>query len=299
MAVVYRPARHEDLGPAMDVVYQGVNDLVERHGFEGLTGTLTPEFHVFSLEDDQDGLWVAEDAGQIVGLGFSWVCGRFWFLADLFIRPEYQGQGVGGELMRRTLEHARKHNAENRALITFAYNRVSIGLYVKHGLFPREPLYTIGAAREKISTGLREELAWITMDGSGSQTAALRHIDDACLGFSREKHHGFLFAEEAVTGVLFEVSGNPIGYAYVWSDGHIGPLAVITPLEMEPAFKTALALSADQGANQISAFLPGSNELAVSIALNHGMRLGRTMVLMSARAFGDWSKYAPNHPGFM
>jgi ribosomal protein S18 acetylase RimI-like enzyme len=299
MAIIYRPACYEDLAPAMEVVYHGINDLVGRHGFEGLAAVRTAEFHAFSLEDDPDGLWIAEDAGQVIGLGFSWVCGRFWFLADLFILPEYQGQGVGGELMRRTLSHAQKNDVDNRALITFAYNRVSIGLYAKHGLFPREPLYTVGVAREALAERVAEEFAWTTLNDSRSHATALSRIDEASLGLSREKHHHYLLTEGAVTGVLFEDNGSPVGYAYVWSDGHIGPLAVASHAAMGPAFGTALAIATDQGVDQVSAFLPGSNEEAMSIALRHGMRLGRTMVLLSSKAFGDWTKYAPNRPGFM
>jgi len=299
MAIIYRAARHEDLAPAMEVVYQSINDLMQRHGFEGLAASVTPEFLAFSLEDDPDGLWVAEDAGHVVGLGFSWVCGRFWFLADLFVSPEYQGQGVGGELMQLTFDHAQKHNADNRALITFAYNRASIGLYAKHGLFPREPLYTVGAPRAALVGRMEKEVAWTGLDGRATQVSALKHIDEVALGFSREKHHRYLLAEPAATGVLLEDNGSPLGYAYAWSDGHIGPLAVASHAAMGPVFRTALALAIDQGADQISAFLAGSNEEAMSIALGHDMRLGRTMVLVSAKAFGDWSKYTPNHPGFM
>ncbi len=299
MAITYRPARYEDLAAAMEVVYQSLNDLVHQHGFEGLTAAVTPEFHAFSLEDDPDGLWVAEEAGHVVGLGFSWVCDRFWFLADLFVLPEYQDRGVGGELMQRTFDHAQKHDADNRALITFAFNRASIGLYAKHGLFPREPLYTVGAPRAVLEERMEKKLAWTRLDGSASQLAALSRIDADTLGVSRAKHHRYLLAEAAVTGVLFEDNGSPVGYAYVWSDGHIGPLAVVSHAAMGPAFRTALALATDREASQVSAFLPGSNEEAMSIALGCGMRLGRTMVLLSAKAFGDWSKYMPNHPGFM
>jgi GNAT superfamily N-acetyltransferase len=299
MAINYRPACYNDFPPAMEVVTQGVNDLLVRHGFERLAGVVTPEFHAFSLKDDPDGLWIAEDAGRVVGLGFSWVCGKFWFLADLFILPEYQGQGVGGELLGRTLEHAKMNDAENRALITFAYNRTSIGLYVKHGLFPREPLYTVAAARAVLAARVAEEFPWVALDGSRSQAAALSRIDEACLGFSREKHHRYLLSDGTVSGVLFEDDGDPVGYAYISSEGHIGPLAVATRSAVGPAFRTALALAVNCGAKEVSAFLPGANEPGMSVALTQGMRLGRTMVLLSAKAFGDWTKYAPNHPGFM
>ncbi|MEE8307905.1 MAG: GNAT family N-acetyltransferase [Gammaproteobacteria bacterium] len=299
MAINYRRARSEDFAQAMEVICQSIDDLMQRHGFEGPATSLTPEFLAFSLEDDADGFWVAEDEGHVVGLGLSWVCGRFWFLADLFVLPEYQGRGIGGELMQLTFDHAQKNDAENRALITFAHNRSSIGLYAKHGLFPREPLYTVGAPSAALAGKVDKEVAWAGLDGNASQAAAIKRIDEDCLGFSRDKHHRYLLAEAAAEGVLFEDNSGPVGYAYVWSDGHVGPIAVASHAATGPVFNTTLALAMEQGAERISAFVSGANEEAMSVALGCGMRLDRTMVLVSAKSFGDWSKYMPNHPGFM
>jgi hypothetical protein len=39
-----------------------------------------PAFSRFSLSDDPEGLWVAEDDGEILGFAFSWLCGDLWFL---------------------------------------------------------------------------------------------------------------------------------------------------------------------------------------------------------------------------
>jgi hypothetical protein len=47
-----------------------------------------PNFQLFSLKDDPDGLWVAEDGG----FAWSWVCGDVWFLAQLFVDPAQQGR---------------------------------------------------------------------------------------------------------------------------------------------------------------------------------------------------------------
>jgi RimJ/RimL family protein N-acetyltransferase len=43
----------------------------------------------------------------------------------------------GRELLNRTLNHAQKAGATNKALITFAFNKASQGLYIRHGLFRR------------------------------------------------------------------------------------------------------------------------------------------------------------------
>jgi hypothetical protein len=47
--------------------------------------------------------------------------------------------------MSRTLEQAARNEAANRALITPGYNMDSTGLYIRNGLYPREPLYRLVA----------------------------------------------------------------------------------------------------------------------------------------------------------
>jgi GNAT superfamily N-acetyltransferase len=70
---------------------------------------------------------------------------KFWFLAQLFIKPETQARGVGQTLLSKTLQQAQRNGAENLALVTLAYNTVSTGLYVRNGMYPREPLYRVVA----------------------------------------------------------------------------------------------------------------------------------------------------------
>ena len=65
------------------------------------------------------------------------------------------------------------------------------------------------------------------------------------------------------------------------------------------AFRTALALSGEIGAPQVSALLPGAYEAALRIAVGHGMRITFPMLLMSTCNFGDWSAHLPRSPGFM
>ena len=114
-----------------------------------------PDFQLFSLKDDADGVRAAEADCDIVGFALSWVCGDLWFLAELFVAPGQQGRGVGNELLTRIFEHARKAGATNKSLITFTFNVVSQGLYIRHGLFPRLPLYFIGGTRDALVSRLQ------------------------------------------------------------------------------------------------------------------------------------------------
>jgi ribosomal protein S18 acetylase RimI-like enzyme len=108
MQTIIRPARAQELQAAEALVVRSINDLTERHGFGRIATLRPPEFQLFSLDDDPDGLWVAEADGELAGFGLSWVCGDLWFLAELFVSPAHQGRGIGDALLRRTFEHARK-----------------------------------------------------------------------------------------------------------------------------------------------------------------------------------------------
>jgi GNAT superfamily N-acetyltransferase len=300
MSVLFRPARAEELQHAQELVVRSINDLTERHGFGPMASVRPAAFQIFSLSDDPTGLWTAENDGEIVGTAFSWVCDDLWFLAELFIAPRMQGSGIGSELLRRTLQQADQTEAKTRALITFTFNTVSQGLYVRHGMFPRLPIYMFNIDRDKIvSQRQRPHLKYKPTEDSSSDLSTLTAIDLSVLGVSRQKHHKYLLKDSAMKGFLLYEGDDCIGYSYVASTGHIGPLGVRNRDDMENAFSTSLEIAAEGQSNQISALLPGSNEVALRVAAEYRMRITFPMVLVSNREFGDWSRYLPRNPGFM
>ncbi len=299
MPIIYRPACAHDLPPAGAFVVASINDLTQRHGFGAVAGVRPPAFSQFSLRDDPAGLWVAEEDSDMRGFAFSWACGDLWFLAQLFVAPGRQGQGIGQTLLTHALAHAQKTNAATRALITFAFNRVSQGLYLRNGMFPRCAIYDFAVARETLLPHLPvSPLRRVPVADAASDLRALVEIDACALGVSREKHHRFLIGD-GVRGVLLYAGEECVGYAYVSSDGHVGPLAVTRQAVLADAFAAALKLAAEGGAAQVSAFIPGGCEAALSLADKLGMRISLPMVLMSTRDFGDWRLYLPRNPGFM
>jgi GNAT superfamily N-acetyltransferase len=298
LSTIIRPARAEELQAAEELVVRSINHLTQRHGFGPMATLRPPEFQLFSWADDPDGLWVAEADDEIVGFALSWVCGELWFLAELFVAPGRQGDGIGAKLLARTFEHAEKARATNKALITFTFNVVSQGLYIRNGLFPRLPIYLFSATRDVLTSRLKGETLRATST-TASHLDALARLDASALGISRAKHHNYLLNDKTMTGVLLHQGDECIGYAYVSATGHVGPLAVARGNAMGPAFRTALTLAAETGAPQVSAFLPGASDEALGIAVRHGMRISFPMVLVSAREFGDWSRYLPRNPGFM
>jgi ribosomal protein S18 acetylase RimI-like enzyme len=300
MPIQCRPARVQDLERADRLVVASINDLTVRHGFGAMAASHPPHFQLFSLQDDPGGLWVAEEGEEIVGFAWSWTCGDLWFLAQLFVSPEHQGRNVGNELLRRTFEHARNSGATTKALITFTFNRVSQGLYIRNGLFPRFPIYFFEVARDNlVGRPQVAQFRYAKLEETASDLKRLAEIDACVLGVSREKHHRYLINDPETRGVRLYAGDDCIGYAYVSNTGHIGPLAVSQTEALAAAFKTAIAVATENGASKISAFLPGASETALSVAVEYGMRITFPMLLMSTRDFGDWAGYLPRNPGFM
>ena len=299
MTLSLRQATPGDLISADALVVGSINQLTEAHGFGSIAQPSPPRLQRFSLTEDPDGLWVAEEDGRMVGFGFSWTNEDFWFLAQLFVVPDHQGGGVGRQLLARTLDHAAKTGARARALITFAFNRVSQGLYLAHGLYPVCPLYSMSGPRESFlnaptTTTLRRQSIALSQD----HLDELETIDRAALGFSRAKHHRYLLGDGGLQGVLFRSGDECVGYAYA-GDGHVGPIAVHDSQFADDVIQAALSFAAETTQGKVSALVPGTNRAALGIAVQHQMRITLPMLLMADGDLQDWSRYVPRTPGFM
>lgn len=298
MSATVRPARAEELQRVQELVVTSINDLTQRYAFGAMASVRPVSFQLFSFKDDARGLWVAEDGDEIVGSAFSWVCEDLWFLAELFIAPKMQGSGIGRELLRRTLGHADQAGAKTKALVTFTFNTVSQGLYLRHGMFPRLPIYMMNVDRSDLLPGNFGAPLKHKMIGP-ADLAMLAALDRSVLGVSREKHHAYLLTDPAMKGFLLYEGQDCIGYAYVASTGHVGPVAVARQDSLGRALDTARGIAAEGPSGQVSAFLPGHCEAALGIAAKHRMRITLPMVLVSNREFGDWRRYLPRNPGYM
>jgi hypothetical protein len=198
------------------------------------------------------------------------------------------------------LAHARKSGAAHKALITFTFNRVSQGLYIRHGLFPKMPIYFLGGAREQVTAALPEPpLRGVAIEGAAADMKRLAAIDAGAAGIEREKHHRYLLDDPATNGVMLYAGSECVGYAYLGANGHIGPLAVTRDDVLGDAFTTALQMAAEGSSEKISAFVPGTCDSALSLAVDHGMRITFPMLLMASPGYGAWTHYLPRNPGFM
>jgi GNAT superfamily N-acetyltransferase len=300
MDITYRPAKPEDLEEAERVVQQSGSALRVRHGEQPWPAPPATAFPEFCLARDPSGLWVAEDGDTIVGFGFSWMAEKFWCLSQLFVSPEAQAKGIGQALLSKTLMQAERNGATNRALITFAYNIASTGLYLQNGLCPREPIYRMAAPAQAVARNLVDACYETIPIVPGPEAFEWTgRIDQELLGFRRDSHHQFLLDGFAAHAIRIEHRGLEAGYAYISAQGHVGPLAIARDADAKAVVTTALRCALESGTSQVSMLVPGRAEVVMRTVLALGFRVEEPFVLMAVRPFGNWCNYLPRTPGFL
>jgi GNAT superfamily N-acetyltransferase len=298
--ITYRPGKCEDLEDAERVIQEAANELRVRHGRQPWPAPPPIAFPKFCLAENPDGLWVAEHGDTIVGFGFSWMTEKFWFLSQLFVRPETQAKGIGQALLSKTLMQAERSGAANRALITPSYNIASTGLYLNNGLYPREPLYRMTAPAQAVAQNLTHADYDVTPIAPWPESREwMAEIDEALLGLRRDLHHRFLLGGGAARGVRIERAGGLAGYAYISAEGHVGPLAIAPDADAKAVVTTALRCALEGGRSTMSMIVPGRADVVMQAVLALGFRIEEPYVLMASWPFGNWCNYLPRTPGLM
>lgn len=92
--------------------------------------------------------WVAEKKGKIVGLvGFSDLKNGIGMMVSLCVDPDFQGKGIGTELIRKIKSYAKRHSFRKVLLLTHAKNKKMMILAIKEDFIPE------GSLRKHFRTG--------------------------------------------------------------------------------------------------------------------------------------------------
>ena len=310
-SVSYRKARRDDFLGVSQLLRNSVDDLLKQRGFiesSPFASSRVPPpnpqqgFPWFenAMKADADGFWIAEVGDHLAGIGLSWVRGPLWYLAHLFVSPQHQGLKIGQTLLDKTLEYGGSTRITNRALVTFAYNPVSISLYSRYGMYPREPLYFMEVPRQQLrpvrdNARLRSE----RLDNFDTHRKTLSKIDLENTGYARERNHEFLFSLPTVECHLFSEEKNPVGYAYIWKSGRIGPVAALTHPAFREMVQSSIELAWRIDAPTIGMLVTGSNDTLMRIALDQKMRILDNFLFMSSTPLPNFSNYIVYPTGAM
>lgn len=199
------------------------------------------------------------------------------------------------------MQHGKESEIRNRALVTLAYNPVSISLYSRYDIYPREPLYWMECPNQNVgpvdgNTKLTSQRA------ENFQTArkALTEIDSSCIGYPREKNHEFLFGLPTYKCYLYSFHNEPVGYAYVAQNGRVGPAATVSQDYFSSVIESALSYGArEEKASSVSLNATGSNEELMKLAFRYGMKIRDNFLLMSYKPFPNFSRYLMYPTGAM
>jgi GNAT superfamily N-acetyltransferase len=253
--IEFRPATEADFAAQREVFVEATTVLMERHGFEG--GEPPAEGYsrwlAHLLAHDGERSFVAECDGAVVGFGAAIVRGDTWFLSALFIRPAFQGRGVG----RRLLELTWGEGYARRITISSSIQPISNGLYAQRGLVPATPMLGIGGRPRADAPSALEPVA--------PEPGAMAILDRAAYGFDRADDHPYWSG--GATGTVWLRNGEPVAYSYR-SASRIGPIAGVDPAAAAAALQAELA----QCDGDAWVDVPGSSRELVETALTAGMR---------------------------
>ena len=302
----YRRARPEDLPQAASVFAIAIDDLNKKHGFFEEPTSISPPNpqYAFWLKKEPASFWVAEDDHKIVGYSFSFLRGSLWFLADLFILPAYQGKGIGKTLIQRTLGSWRGHRIANRTLITPAFNRSSVSLYMRFGMLPRQPLYFAASPRESVAKSLGSRGAGVTLEVKEPASikpffSRMSQIHKFSLGFPPGWHNEFFSEVQRARCLLFRRNNRLEGYAFFRRNGRVGPLVVRSASSFRRALEATLRLATEQHSKELTIVFAGTNQEAVLASIRHGFRINYPLLFLSSKPMGDWDNYLFYSAGLM
>jgi len=257
-----------DLPAVATTFATAIDDLDKKHGFftePTPTSPPNPQY-AFWLNKEPASFWVATHSDRVVGYTYSFLRGSFWFLADLFILPKYQGKGIGGKLIKRTLGSWKGHQISNKALITPAFNRASVSLYMRYGMLPRQPVYFATAPRDQAIETLSSRTNEVEVEEVSDFNRAsekLARLHTSALGFPPGWQNEFFFRIQHASCLLFKKDGRTVGYSFIRTNGRIGPLVVRTDALFRPALELTLEIAAERTKGGLTLFFPATNEEAV------------------------------------
>jgi GNAT superfamily N-acetyltransferase len=242
------------------VFREALSDLYRRHSFAPPdvpeAAFVAQQRHL--LAHDAERCFVAEERGGVVAYTAALQRGQTWFFSSLFVRPAYQGRGLGKALLR----NAWSDEATRRLTLTDAIQPVSNTLYARAGLIPVTPMLTLDGTA--VSDGGGE------LQPVQPHADALARLDRDAYGFDRAPDHGHWQAVARAT--LWLRGREPIAYSYAWPSGRIGPVAGVDPWAAAAAVRAELARRAGERAVVVA---PGSSAPLVEAALAAGLRITR------------------------
>jgi GNAT superfamily N-acetyltransferase len=317
-ARTFRPVKPDELDACATIWRTATNDYLRPLGQVEIPPEVNPvtRLYVHLQSTDPERFLVAAEASptggsdggeRIVAFGSAVMRERLWFLSMLFVLPEFQGAGLGREILGRLLP---ADAALARATATDSVQPISNALYSSCGIVPRIPLLNLTGlpgrpeAFGELPSGIVplpfEDITVGPPDALGHRmlVEAIDGLDRELLGVAHPLDHRFLRTESRHGWLYRGPDGAPLGYGYAGEAGRVGPIAVRDEALLAPILGHLTSAVVPRGA--FAVWIPGAADRAVVLTLKAGFRLDAFPVLLCwDRPFADFSRYLPISPGLL
>jgi len=210
-----------------------------------------------------------------------------WFLSGFWARPELQGQGIGGRLLREVWQ-AGEHMGARKFFVWSSLDETAIASYLRMGMLPGYQIFTFSGTPSALPAAPPGcEVAALTLEVAGDIDRKIRET-------RREVDHHFWLAQLQLEGRQVTHNGRLVGYYYFKGEA-IGPVAWTEP----EAAQTVLTLACREATTQsetIALRVPGLNHEAIRFALKHDLRLHGTAHLFTSAPIGQLEQYLASGP---
>jgi hypothetical protein len=231
---------------------------------------------------------VVDEGDRIVAFGATIDTGRGRHLADLFVRLDRLGAGIGGPLLAEVFG-----DAEQRT--TFASDDPrAMPLYIRAGMAPLwTSLYLVGP-----SGGLATDVG-LTTEAAGADRVA--HLERDWSGIERDADHRFWESQSGADAFVVVSDGEPVaaGYGRSRQNGTARALdRLILRPGVEPVDSILVAIGRAGRGGPVLVAIPGPNP-AVRPLLAAGFRIdARDTFMASDPDLVDPTRVLPN-PGLL
>jgi GNAT superfamily N-acetyltransferase len=241
-----------------------------------------------ALRYDPNRFWVADFGDRIGGFGLATRRRTLWYLAALHVLPEFQGQGIGTQLVRRCLGEFDAGDSPILLTTSDSANPVSTGMYFRFGLLPQTAILQLqGQPRSLGKKGVLLRQADLASVQNGFD-----RIDKIVLGEIRPEDHYCWSTVPSIIPYLAYERDRIVGYIYIDREGAIGPAAVERPELLLPTISAALeTCAADQSAPMQIRIASDARE-TLSALFAHGINcVTEVRLLLTSRKFGLFDQY--------
>lgn len=223
-----------------------------------------------------EGFWIAEEEElqKIVGVASAVCLPPQWILTNFYVRPEYQGNGIGRKLLYRAFS---TWEGCERFLVHASEHASAISLYMQFGMYPLpySIFFTGNPDRPATSSVLTVEDCPID-----EILLTLGALDQKILGFTRPVYH----QHWATYGSYYLVKKDDevVAYFRVSSEGLIGPLVTSHERWMVAVLDQAIDQQKAISPGKHEVFIPGANRAAIAHLLALGYRYVGFNLLLSS-----------------